>query len=953
MLAASLLALPAATASAMSTMEVTGQGGLTDPDVALGTDWRRSSDAVVTGVGDSDGFHLYLATEKNAFAWTTLATLTSSALDVGPWTGEVCVTGSGRYAVAVYAPALAVNKPRLMAAGGLAAVVDTRTGIARQVATGVQLAYFNPACGPGDTALLTRAIGADEQETDLLTVDAAAGRVTRTRRIAAQLTTPVPAPDGDYGIVHGALVRVSDSGGLAVVGRPAGQAYAVVATAHHGIDVVSRVGQRSVAQRFANGGVTTIGTGPWHRFQLFGLAGGRDVLIGDTSQVARAVPEQSLIDSDRRARAVSGQGRLAVVSAMSAQTAQTVGAPLSRPDRGKTGSMTVTVRATHSGRVSSATVSTTKAPILNTLATGAPDDIHALTDPSVSEPSCAIGRNDPRIQALQPSPDMVEWAVDQAVYGYLTVSRPADYLKTGQVAYTPQGLFPRLSLAGGGSVPAQLMLAILAQETNLSEASWHAVPGDTGNPLIADYYGNGNADLDLIDYDDSDCGYGIGQVTDNMRVDDVGFSERQQIAIATDYAANIAAGLRILTSKWNQIYNDNAGWSHVNDGDPLRIENWYLAVWAYNSGYHDSADAGDNNGHWGVGWLNNPANPTYSADRAPFLRESYGDAAIPSHWSYEEKVMGWAETPQVKGSGPAYSEPDFGANADGDQLTLPGLRTFCATGINSCDPTATGDPCPAESDACWWHGTVTFADCPGGECADGTLAYSLGASEPGVQRIYDRDCENFTGGGDVYRDVTNPVRVVYDLNDVSRYALGCSIAQDTGGKFTLRVGAPAGSAPEAYYAQIDLHQLGAGYNGHMWFTHVYPPDYLEGETNANHQVVGAWAPETGLGDGQTRDYDIVVHLPSHGGAYHYAEYVILTSFDDTNETCVIDQDTTDIFGDGQDEWVYLGKYTLSRGARVQLKNVGDAYVDGTEDIAFDAMAFIPVSGTGHDCGDNY
>ena len=38
--------------------------------------------------------------------------------------------------------------------GACAAGVDTRTGSARTVATGVQLAYFNPGCGPDDRALL-------------------------------------------------------------------------------------------------------------------------------------------------------------------------------------------------------------------------------------------------------------------------------------------------------------------------------------------------------------------------------------------------------------------------------------------------------------------------------------------------------------------------------------------------------------------------------------------------------------------------------------------------------------------------------------------------------------------------------------------------------------------------------------------------------------------------------
>jgi len=39
--------------------------------------------------------------------------------------------------------------------------------------------------------------------------------------------------------------------------------------------------------------------------------------------------------------------------------------------------------------------------------------------------------------------------------------------------------------AGYRAVPAQVMLGIAAQETNMSQASWHEVPGDTGNPLVA------------------------------------------------------------------------------------------------------------------------------------------------------------------------------------------------------------------------------------------------------------------------------------------------------------------------------------------------------------------------------------------------------------------------------------------------------------------------------------
>ena len=59
----------------------------------------------------------------------------------------------------------------------------------------------------------------------------------------------------------------------------------------------------------------------------------------------------------------------------------------------------------------------------------------------------------------------------------------------------------------------------MAQESNWSQASWHAPPGVAGDPLIADYYGAGGG-IDSIDYADADCGYGISQVTDGMAVGD-------------------------------------------------------------------------------------------------------------------------------------------------------------------------------------------------------------------------------------------------------------------------------------------------------------------------------------------------------------------------------------------------------------------------------------------------
>ncbi|BCJ34673.1 hypothetical protein Athai_21760 [Actinocatenispora thailandica] len=98
------------------------------PDGALGGGWRSSTDVVVASSADTDGFHVYLARERDAFRFERLATLTDSANATGSWTGHACLTGSGRYVVAVYAPASYTNRPALMEAGGTAVVIDVARG---------------------------------------------------------------------------------------------------------------------------------------------------------------------------------------------------------------------------------------------------------------------------------------------------------------------------------------------------------------------------------------------------------------------------------------------------------------------------------------------------------------------------------------------------------------------------------------------------------------------------------------------------------------------------------------------------------------------------------------------------------------------------------------------------------------------------------------------------------
>src|SRR5207244_4813916 len=71
------------------------------------------------------------------------------------------------------------------------------------------------------------------------------------------------------------------------------------------------------------------------------------------------------------------------------------------------------------------------------------------------------------VQVYQPKPKQVEWAVDMAVKGHLEITRPANWHSNGIGAYSPQAMFPQVSLKNttNGQVPAQVMLGILGQRS--------------------------------------------------------------------------------------------------------------------------------------------------------------------------------------------------------------------------------------------------------------------------------------------------------------------------------------------------------------------------------------------------------------------------------------------------------------------------------------------------------
>lgn len=157
--------------------------------------------------------------------------------------------------------------------------------------------------------------------------------------------------------------------------------------------------------------------------------------------------------------------------------------------------------------------------------------------------------------------------------------------------------------------------------------------------LKAIAYGEGAENWKQFDLSYGNCGYtflhenpnntcdmGIMQLNSNT----VGVFD--QPSILSNYAYNIDVGTYVLITKWNDlVYNQGIS---IGNNNPRVIENWYYAVWYYNS----------------FGWTNNPNNTENfpNTDRAPW--ECWQDPGqFSADYPYQELVWGCAaNTPGVE-----------------------------------------------------------------------------------------------------------------------------------------------------------------------------------------------------------------------------------------------------------------------------------------------------------------
>lgn len=978
------------------------KGAVKAPDTTLGKGWKTSADRAVTTAADSDGLHLLVADSKNAYAWKTVTVLSEPQLPADTWIGNSCVMDD-HHAAVVYAPRTFTNKPDLMMGGAFTAIVNLDDGSVTKLPFTASLAYFDPTCNPATHTAAFTALR--DTETRLVTVDTKGATVTDTSA-KGEITSAVPTGDGVIAAAGNRLVHVDRKGRTSELAATEHAPYGIRVTADGTVTYIDRTGDTGAdVQTYAHGRKTTVASG---RLTAMNLRQGTDGHVyltgkaGHGKDFAASGIKPLNVSPDAE---VSTRGRLAVDPVVSPAvlagvaniegagrgfTRTTTGEPAAQttpgrvshaltitgtvPGTGRRTTQTAAAPGTTAGSRPSPALTGSSKPQMSTMSmlTTADDDPRA-NDPVDTDAWCSVPRNDTATQALQPTPNQVEWAVDMAVRGDLRsgyLTQGGWRSQTGLSIIDPQGMFPAptLNTSGNGRIPAQVELGILAQESNLWQAESGAIPGQMGSPLAAvdGYYGHQTggtlADYWTIHWDKSDCGYGVGQVTDGMRkagyekTGETSLPASTQRAIAIDYATNIAASLYILADKWNEVHESGQTIT-VNNDDPAKPENWFAAVWNYNLGFNTKADEGTN-GNWGLGWYNNPANPVYPASRLSFMNTDVDplaakDAAQPQKWPYEEKVMGWAawsidtghsyatsgrqDWPGESGFSSAGFRPAYW-NGTADPYTMPGsatynrahvsppLDTFCNT-QNNCD---SANPPNCSDAACytpyWWNASnATWKSDCATTCGFENIKYQTLVSEPG--RGY-----RLQYGTPVCSGAPSGAKVVdSDPAGVNTWSACGSTTTDGSFQFTFYPDPNAtGPGLGQYDAKADLHQIGGGYQGHFWYTHARDTDHLGGD-GGRMTILGDWKLNSAISGSQAMVY---VHVPDTGAQVTNASYQVVTPFGTVTKT--VDQNANE-----SNKWVSLGAYNFKDQApEVRLSN---STPDGAaeKDVAYDAVAFVP------------
>ncbi|MFE0019372.1 RICIN domain-containing protein [Amycolatopsis sp. NPDC059021] len=924
----------------------------------LGKDWKSSGDRMWTTVGDGRGFHVMTADARTGYSWRTIATLARPGLDADSWIGNACLTASGQRLVVVYAPRTFTNQEELFDRGGFTAIVDLNSGVVTPVPVHTSLAYFNPGCGADERVALTQATA---EKTGVLVLDASNAKLSPRIELPGQGTSAVPAGDDILVAALGRIEKVTRQGKRTAVAATSGIAHRLRPDSGGGVVFSEQEKETSRIRRLAGGVTSTLATGKIGEVDTT-TSGGGNVFITGTAKAEQLPAEVRKLDAPAGSR-VSTSGELALVGQVD---------PLASPGAPEKQQTRMEARSTKTGKTAKFAVEPTPARSTASIgAVGTSDGLHAM-DTTIDDSPCSVERNNPNRQVYQPSPRQVEWAANWAVFGQLLVERSAGWKNNGLTdPYKPQNLVPPgwVNDDANARVPVQILLGVLGQESNLWQAKRHVLPGQTGNPLVGNYYGvdyynDTTADDWTINWDKADCGYGVGQVTDGMRKpgrphpknrDDAPRQYSDQVAIATDYAVNVAAALQILISKWNQLQRNHMT---INNNDPSKIENWFYALWAYNSGYHYEGEPGTN-GAKGLGWANNPVNPKYDVQRAPFGKNPR-DFATPQRWPYPEKVIGFASNPPSGYEFPGAEVPFFraaswlGGDINGPinrDKAKPPVTQFC-NDSNMCypdrpkvspnAPEVIGEPmgpCYHQNPAgqydlkCWFsESSVWKPDCAT-TCGVEFLRFwdQKGTYKKEEPLRRDKNGNRIDGISYPPRCDTRGLPTGFLLIDNVPYntpaiSEACTKIESSG-SFDMTYGHPS--------ARIDLHQVGGGYGAHFWWSEN-KPDLSPNPTEL--RITGTWTLNRKLG----APAKIWVHVPDHL-AEGEATYEVDTAWGTMKRT-IRQKDAAGLGLDGKtttsgNRWVYLGGFMFDdkKFPTVRLSNLSRV-----NPIAYDAIAFAPM-----------
>ncbi len=946
----------------------------------LGKDWKASPDRAVTTTAGAGGLKILVADSKDAYEWRTIATLAEPSMPADTWVGNMCVLDR-EHVAAVYAPRTFANKPDLMQGGAFTAVVDVKTGRVTKLPFTASLAYFDPSCNPDThTAAFT---AFRDNKTRLITVTSS-GKAMADVTAVGQVTSAVPVNDGVIAARGTHLVHADRLGSVKNVATTDSVPFQIHPT-RVGVAFMDRTSDTATAQLWTGRGKPSmLASGKLGDVALKQGTSGRVFLTGHAHNIHLADSDVTRLEVSADTE-ISSHGRLAVDPVLTpgvraglnriknagkgldkvepAPPETSPSAPSNPTDEGAT-TLTVTSTVTQTGeKINQAVSDTTSArgkesvsPALR--ASGerppgkprrSPADDEREHNPVDTDRWCSIPRNDVHMLALQPTQNQVEWAVDMAIRGELRgkwIKQGGWRSQAGLGTIDPQGLFPPPTLRGGGRIPAQVLLGVLAQESNLWQAEPGSIPGQMGNPLaaIAGFYGHKGTSSEeywKIHWQNSDCGYGVGQVTDGMRLaghekpDETPLPPAKQKAVALDYAVNIAASMYILADKWNQVHTDGQTIT-VNDDDASKPENWFAALWNYNLGFNENKGGGK---PWGLGWYNNPANPFYPPSRHPFMSDPR-DAAKPQNWPYQEKVMGWSawsidtgysystdgrqDWPGESGYSTAGFRPAWWINPAQRDLVKPPLDAFC-NATNNCNSDSPPN-CPDEEcyQQYWWRGSnVTWKAHCDTDCGHENIKYVTLREEPGRgTRLKNGTpkCED--------EDLPSNALIVESVPDhTNTYSCAASGADAGHFEFTFNKD-PSANGPGLgpYPAKGDLHQVGGGRGGHFWFAHTRNAAHLGGDSGLM-TVTGTWTLEK-----STSWARVLVHLPDTGAHTRQAAYKI-SGADTTSSVRIVEQRAN--------RWVSLGAFRFTGTPQVTLTN---ATADGTgdEDVAWDAVAFQPL-----------